>query len=73
MTDGPVDLQKEIPRVTNSIQTRRSLRLWAADKPEHVRNLVHVICGQMRALQLAPDSQAVRRVLRQNLERLALT
>lgn len=46
-----------------AFETRQQLRAYAADKPEPIRNLVHVICCQL--WERAPPW-----LIGQNLERL---
>lgn len=46
-----------------SFATRQALRAYAADKPEPIRDLVHVICCQL--WERAPPS-----LIAENLERL---
>ena len=52
------------------LKTRKALRAWSKDKPEQVRNLVWVLCGQLFALQRAPNSDALKRIVADTTEQL---
>ena len=60
--------------MTDELATRRALRDWAADKPEHIRNLAKVIRAQLRILGTfgkTTDGDALRSIIADNIKRLA--
>lgn len=60
--------------MTDELATRRALRDWAVDKPEHIRGLANTIRHQLRILGTfgnAPGGDTLRGIVADNIKRLA--
>lgn len=64
MSNSPVDTSKEFDVVASALRT------WAANQDERTRNMVSIICSNLRRIVRHPQSDALRAVTKHQIDRL---